>query len=195
MTKQLAFAITRSLNYTSYLCSIYHFVCFFHYFDYITTLQLTLWNIKKPPIQPVYHYFSDIYILYLSEKLNGIFSHDGWPLPQVQPGLLIYFSETLEKLNGILSLVGWSLPQVQPSLDQAELEVVVTHQGKKCHLVFLKGIVYRYQKNNGKRAVEGVSLYFRGSIVGWWYSKSSEESTKNDILNINKMCNLNYLWR
>ena len=88
MTKQLAFTVTSSLNYTSYLCSIYHFWSFFHYFDYITTLQLTPWNIKRPPLQPVYHYFSDIYILYLSEKLNGNLSLDGRPLPQVQPGLL-----------------------------------------------------------------------------------------------------------
>ena len=48
---------------------------------------------------------------------------------------------------------------MQNTLDQAELEVGVAHQGTNCHLVFLKGIVYRYQKNNGKRAVY---LYISG---------------------------------
>jgi len=47
---------------------------------------------------------------------------------------------------------------LEGTVDQAEIEEGVTHQGTKFHMFFLEGIMYGYQKNNGKRAVVGALL-------------------------------------
>ena len=46
------------------------------------------------------------------------------------------------------------------------MEVGIPHQGRNCHVVFLKGILYGFQKFNGKRAVDGNFLSSRGLSRG-----------------------------